>query len=55
MLDGATSVCRLKDTTNTYKHATQPNYLQDFFSAMALEEAEDFKCVFVVSRVLESK
>ena len=49
-LDGVTSYLRLKDVTNTCKCMRR-----SLSFGGKLEEAEDFKCVFVVYFVLESK
>ena len=48
-LDGVTLFYTLE---KRYKYmqmyATQLNYWQDFFSGGKLEEAEEFKCLFIV-------
>ena len=45
-LDGITSFLRLKDVTNTCKRIISAGILQ--CNGGKLEEADDFKCVFVV-------
>ena len=55
-LDDVTSFLRLKDTTNTctgMRHSLTIGILQ--CNGGKLEETEDFKCVFIVYCVLESK
>ena len=52
-LDGVTSFLRLKDVTNTCKRMQNRPTIGGNYSL--LEEAEDFKCAFVVYCVLESK
>ena len=56
-LDGETSILRLKDVTNTCKHMRRSLSIGGSFSVQRgkLEEAEDFKSVFVVYCVLESQ
>ena len=60
-LDGVTLFLRLKDVTNTCKRMRHSPTIGGISSVQwrkvggKLEEAEDFKCVFVVSCVLESK
>ena len=49
-LDGVTSFLRLKVARNTRKR-----FWRSLSFGGKLEEAEDFKCVFVVYCVLESK
>ena len=52
-LGGVTSFLRLKDVTNCDVVEVLAGVLQ--CNGGKLEEAEDFKCVFVVYCVLESK
>ena len=56
-LDGVTSFLRLKNVTNTCKVCDVVKVLVGVLQCNGgkLEEAEDFKCVFVVYFVLESK
>ena len=56
-LDGVTSFCRLKDVTNTCKHMrNSPSFAGlPQCNGVKLEDADDFKCVFVVYCVFESK
>ena len=56
-LDGVTSFLRLKDVTITCKGMRHSLRIGGSSSVQwgKLEEAEDFKCVFVVYCVLESK
>ena len=55
-LDGVRSYLRLKDVTNTCKCKVAVQLLAEFpqCNGGKLEEAEDFKCIFVVYCVLES-
>ena len=57
MLDGVTSFLRLKNVTNTCKRMRCSLSIGGVLQCNGgkLEEAEDFKCVFVVYFVLESK
>ena len=56
-LDGVTSFLRLKAVTNTSKRMRHSPTIggNSSNSGGNLEEAEDFKCVFVLYCVLESK
>ena len=56
-LDGVTSFLRLKDVTITCKRMRRSLSIGGSSSVQwrKLEEAEDFKCFFVVNYVLESK
>ena len=56
-LDNVTSFLRLKDVTNTSERMQHSQLLARILhcNGRKLEEAEDFKCVFVVYCVLESK
>ena len=56
-LDGVTSFLRLKDVTITCKRMHTVQLLAEIIQCNGgkLEEAEDFKCVFFVYCVLESK
>ena len=56
-LDGVTSFLRLKAFTNTCKRMRRSLRIGGSSSVQwrKMEEAEDFKCVFVVYFVLESK
>ena len=56
-IDGVTSLLRLKDVTNTSKRMRHSPTVggNPSLHGGKLEEAEDFKCVFVVYCVLESK
>ena len=55
-LDSVTSFLRLKDVTNTCKHMRRSLNIGGSSSVQwrKLEEAEDFKCVYVFYCVLES-
>ena len=55
-LEGVTSFCHLKDVTNTCKHMRNSPTIAGFFQCYCrkLEEAEDFKCGFVVYCAFES-
>ena len=57
MLDGATSLLCLKDVTNTCKRMQLSLRIGGSSSVQwgNLEEADEFKCVFVVYCVFESK
>ena len=57
MLDGVTSFLRWKDVTNTCLSMRYNPTIGEISSVLwrKLEEAEDFKCIFVVYCVLESK
>ena len=48
-LDGVTAFCRLKDVTNTCKPTRNSPSIAGFLQCNGgkLEEAKDFKCVFV--------
>ena len=56
-LDGVTSFLRLKNVTNTCKRMRRSLSIGGSSSVQwrKLEETEEFKCVFVVYFVLESK
>ena len=56
-LDDVTSIWHLKDVTNTCKHMPYSPTIAGFLqcNGRELEEAGDFKCIFVVYYVLESK
>ena len=56
-LDGVTSLLRLKDVTITCKHMRRSQSIggSSQCNGGEIEEAEDFKFVFVVYCVLESK
>ena len=56
-LGGVTSFLRLKYVTHTYKVCDTVQLFAGVhqFNSGTLEEAEDFKCVFVVYCVFESK
>ena len=56
-LDGVTSFLRLKDVTNTRKRMRRSQSIGGVLQCNGgkLEKAEDFKCVFVVYSMLESK
>ena len=56
VLDGVTALLRLKDGTNTSKHMQYSLTIGETSSVHGekLEEAEDFKCVFLIYFVLES-
>ena len=57
-LDGVTSFLRLKDVTNTCKrmqHSPTIGRISSVQWGKVGREAEDFKCVYVVYCVLESK
>ena len=56
-LDGVTSFRRLKDVTNTCKRMRNSPTIAGFLkcNGRKLEEAEDFKCVFLVLCVIEAK
>ena len=55
-LDGVTSFLRLKDVTNTCKRMRHsPTVGRISCNGGKLEEAENFKCVFLVYCVLELK
>ena len=56
-LDGVTSHLRLKDVINTCKRMRRSLSIGGSFRCNGgeMEEAEDFKCVFVIYFVLESK
>ena len=56
-LDGVMPFLRLKDVTNTCKRMRRSLSMAGVLQCNGgkLEDAEDFKCVFVVHCVLESK
>ena len=54
-LDGVTSFLFLKDITNTSKRVRHSRTIGGNSSVQWRKDAEDFKCVFFVQRVLESK
>ena len=56
-LDGVTLLLRLKDVTNTSKRMQHSQTIGEILQSNGkkLDEAEDFKCVFVVYCVLELK
>ena len=56
-LDGVTSFGRLKDVKNTCNRLRNSPALADFFQCNGgkLEDAEDFKSVFIVYCEFESK
>ena len=56
-LDGVTSFLCLKDITNTRKRMRHSPSIEGILqcNGQKMEEAEDFKCVFIVYCVLESK
>ena len=56
-LDGITSFLHLKDVTDSSKHMRHSPILAGILqcNVIKLEEAEDFKCVFIVYCVLELK
>ena len=56
-LDGVMPFLRLKEGTNTSKHMqySLTNGETASMHGEKLEEAEDFKCVFLIYFVLESK
>ena len=56
-LDDVTSFLRLKDVTKTWKRLRRSPSMAGVLQCNGgnLEEAEDFKCVFVVYFVLEAK
>ena len=55
--DSVRSFLRLKHVTNTCKHMEHSPTIGGFLQCNVgkLEEAEDFKCVFIIYCVLESK
>ena len=57
VLDGVTSFLRMKDVTITCKRMRRSLSIGGSYSVQCrkLEEAEDFKCVFVAYCVLELK
>ena len=56
-LDGVTSYLRLKDVASTFTRMRRSLTIGGILQCNGgkLEKAEDFKCVFVVYCVLESK